>query len=405
MGKIHLFIISMLFSTLINGQITINGDFSDWASIPVLINDATGDGSNGWDFDNVYVTDDATNVYFRIQTTSSVAGTKTLYLLISVDPQNEPSTRTGLSYGWWDNGYDFMIQYSPANVTLYRHTGDSDGWDWENGGSNSQKWKQTDGSDDFSDIEISVSKNDLDQPNISGWSTGSQNKIAVMTFVDDGSFGEEAGSGSNHGGVTYTMQNGVLPVELITFTAQINNNNVTLLWKTATEINNHGFYVERLSNPLGNQPPGNNENWKILSFVEGYGNSNSLQEYSFKDTTVNKTGAYYYRLKQTDINGSYKYSKTIEVNFSKPATFKLCQNYPNPFNPTTLIEYSLPEADFVKINVYDILGNLVKKLTNEYKPAGNYSVSFDGSNLSSGVYYYIIQAGIFKNVKKMLLIK
>jgi hypothetical protein len=88
-----------------------------------------------------------------------------------------------------------------------------------------------------------------------------------------------------------------------------------------------------------------------------------------------------------------------------PTVYSLSQNYPNPFNPETQIKYALPKAGQVKIVVYDLLGAEIATLVNENKPAGNYNVTFNGSNLASGVYFYKITSGQFTDVKKMLLIK
>ena len=85
--------------------------------------------------------------------------------------------------------------------------------------------------------------------------------------------------------------------------------------------------------------------------------------------------------------------------------FDLSQNYPNPFNPTTKIEYSIPITSFVTLKVYDILGREVATLVNEEKFSGNYKVVFDGSDLSSGIYFYKIQAGNYSSVKKMVLLQ
>ncbi|MDQ3019125.1 MAG: T9SS type A sorting domain-containing protein [Bacteroidota bacterium] len=85
--------------------------------------------------------------------------------------------------------------------------------------------------------------------------------------------------------------------------------------------------------------------------------------------------------------------------------YSLEQNSPNPFNPTTTINYQLPVAGFTSINVFDIAGRLVSTLVNEFKVQGSYNVTFDGSNLSSGVYYYKIETEGFTNIKKMILIK
>ncbi len=88
-----------------------------------------------------------------------------------------------------------------------------------------------------------------------------------------------------------------------------------------------------------------------------------------------------------------------------PETYSISQNYPNPFNPSTKIQFSLPEASNVKVKIYDVLGREVARLVNEYKNAGTYTVNFNASNLSSGIYFYSLEAGDFHTVKKMTLLK
>jgi hypothetical protein len=88
-----------------------------------------------------------------------------------------------------------------------------------------------------------------------------------------------------------------------------------------------------------------------------------------------------------------------------PTSFSLLQNYPNPFNPNTVISYSLPKSEFVTIKVFDASGKVIKTLVNEQKSADYYQVSFDGTGLSSGVYFYSIRAGDFFQTKKMILVK
>ena len=92
-------------------------------------------------------------------------------------------------------------------------------------------------------------------------------------------------------------------------------------------------------------------------------------------------------------------------NQQLPKEYSLNQNYPNPFNPQTKIEYSIPKDDFVTVKIYNLLGREVMILENEYKKSGSYKITFDGANLSSGVYYYKISAGNFEQVRKMILIK
>ena len=105
--------------------------------------------------------------------------------------------------------------------------------------------------------------------------------------------------------------------------------------------------------------------------------------------------------------GKEEYGRYVGVSEKKPLPDKymLSQNYPNPFNPNTTISYTMAKSGPVTIKVYDLLGNEVKTLVNEYKLAGNYSVNFDASKLSSGVYIYRITAGDFTTSKKMAVVK
>jgi hypothetical protein len=100
----------------------------------------------------------------------------------------------------------------------------------------------------------------------------------------------------------------------------------------------------------------------------------------------------------TPISGISKIEETAN-------SYSLAQNFPNPFNPVTKINYSIPKSSNVIINIYDILGQKVESLVNEKQNAGIYSVDFDGSKLSSGIYYYKIEAGEFTSVRKMTLVK
>ena len=191
-----------------------------------------------------------------------------------------------------------------------------------------------------------------------------------------------------------------LPVELSSFSATTIGSIVKLSWQTATEINNYGFEVERKSNVNGQM----SDEWTKIGFVNGNGNSNSPKNYSFVDDNVT-AGIYSYRLKQIDNDGQFEYSKAIEIGLTASDKFELSQNYPNPFNPNTSIKFTLSEAGNVKLKVYNLLGQEVKTLANEYKEAGAYTINFDASNLTSGMYIYKIEAGSFTQTRKMTLIK
>jgi hypothetical protein len=88
-----------------------------------------------------------------------------------------------------------------------------------------------------------------------------------------------------------------------------------------------------------------------------------------------------------------------------PTSYALAQNYPNPFNPTTTINYALPEQAFVRLTVYNVLGQEIATLVNETQDAGSRSVEFNANNLPSGLYFYKISAGNFSDMKKMILLK
>jgi hypothetical protein len=105
--------------------------------------------------------------------------------------------------------------------------------------------------------------------------------------------------------------------------------------------------------------------------------------------------------------GAYEYTDVNSVSTINqiPDEFKLLQNYPNPFNPTTKIGFRIVDFGFVSLKVYDVLGNDVANLINEYKPAGNYEIKFDASELSSGIYFYQLKSGSFSQTKRMLLLK
>jgi len=96
---------------------------------------------------------------------------------------------------------------------------------------------------------------------------------------------------------------------------------------------------------------------------------------------------------------------SVGNKYELPTHFILYQNYPNPFNPSTRIKYSISKRSFVTLNIYDILGKEIATLVDEEKPVGNYEVEFKGNNLSSGVYFYKMQAGSFIDTKKFILIK
>jgi len=204
-----------------------------------------------------------------------------------------------------------------------------------------------------------------------------------------------------------------VPVELISFTAESEGDDVILNWQTATEANNSGFEILRCAQ---NDRMG----WKTIGYKQGNGTTTEPMSYTFTDENIDPD-SYQYRLKQIDFDGSFTYSDIIEVEVNSLTEFALEQNYPNPFNPTTKIKFTIPsviasgtkQSQLVTLKVYDILGNEVATLVNEEKQAGSYEVEWDASKIPSGVYFYQLKSGnsgsssgqAFVQTKKIILLK
>ena len=190
------------------------------------------------------------------------------------------------------------------------------------------------------------------------------------------------------------LYTGPLPVELVSFSARISDTEIILNWLTATEVNNYGFEIQRSVKA---------DNWEVLGFVEGHGNSNSPKEYNFLDSEINAAGTYSYRLKQIDNDGTYEFSKVIEVNFGSPIKFELNQNYPNPFNPSTTISFTLPRSGNVALKVFNSIGEEVVTLTDGFIEAGVYTFNFNAKGLPSGMYISQLSTPEKTQARKMIL--
>ena len=201
-----------------------------------------------------------------------------------------------------------------------------------------------------------------------------------------------------------------LPVELTSFSAIPKGNSIELNWRTATEVNNYGFDVERSNPPLNPLPRGEVKKWQKIGFVPGHGNSNTPIDYSFVDKNPVGATSFYYRLKQIDVDGKYEYSDALLVKLNVPDKAELMQNSPNPFNPSTSIKFFIPNQSDVIIKVYDLLGREVTTLISKNMSKGFHIVFWNGrdkygNQASSGVYLYRLTAGNFTETKKMTLLK
>jgi hypothetical protein len=187
----------------------------------------------------------------------------------------------------------------------------------------------------------------------------------------------------------------VVPVELTSFSANVNDGTVVLEWSTATELNNSGFEIERKSQ---------NSDWNRIGFVTGSGSTTEIRKYSYSDNSVT-SGNYSYRLKQVDFDGTFEYSQEVNVDVTPSMDYALQQNYPNPFNPTTKIRFTVPEASAVKLTVFNAIGEAVKDLVNNYYEVGSHEVIFNASNFASGIYFVRMESGSFVSTRKITLMK
>jgi hypothetical protein len=209
-----------------------------------------------------------------------------------------------------------------------------------------------------------------------------------------------------------------LPITLSSFAARVlgGNRGVRLEWTTLSEVNNYGFRVQRRSS--------GDSAWTELpgSFQPGGGTTHEPRHYAWTDSTV-RSGAWSYRLKQIDLDGTVWYSEGVEVEFPTsvgeeelPTVYALHQNYPNPFNPSTRVGYDLPALSRVSVRVYDLLGRTVATLVEGTSEAGRHVAEWKGLNdaglvVPSGVYFVRMEAkavngnGHHTAVRKMVLMK
>lgn len=191
---------------------------------------------------------------------------------------------------------------------------------------------------------------------------------------------------------------GLLPVELSSFTAHLKSGMAQLKWRTATEVNNYGFEVQR---SFGR------DEWEAIAFVHGHGTTNSPRSYSYDDKLpVRSTSEICYRLRQIDRDGSEEYSPIVMVRNAAQTTFGIADAFPNPFNPSTTLSLNLEEENPVTLKLHDVTGREVMTvLDNALLTAGSHSVLIQAPSLPSGRYLVVMTAGTQHSVYPILLSK
>lgn len=197
-----------------------------------------------------------------------------------------------------------------------------------------------------------------------------------------------------------------LPIEIASFTGRVEDNQYAVMdWATLSEVDNFGFEVQKSTEALTKYTTIPN------SFIAGHGTTNVRQIYSYRDVTA-KEGVWYYRLKQTDLDGTPHYTEGLRLEIPAksttdeiPTVVSLAQNFPNPFNPTTAIRYSLPTDMQIDLQVYNALGETVADLVHGMEKAGFYEVTFGSPLLPSGIYFCRLRAGGAVQTRRLLLLR
>lgn len=198
----------------------------------------------------------------------------------------------------------------------------------------------------------------------------------------------------------------VLPVELSDFKATALTSAIRLDWQTATELNNHGFNVERRV--------AGDESWNDLTFVEGAGTSNQARDYNYVDGNVSDNVTYQYRLRQVDLDGSINYSGVREARINAGVTggaiTELMQNTPNPAATHTNIPFVVAQNEMVSIEISDVYGNVVRTMQVDAKGGVTSSVDWDltdseGNRVANGTYIYKLIGANVSQSRKLTVIR
>jgi hypothetical protein len=210
-----------------------------------------------------------------------------------------------------------------------------------------------------------------------------------------------------------------LPVELISFTAKAGDKQVILTWSTASEINNMGFILERAQEKYGSYTQ--IAHYKTHDALKASQNSSQQKNYQYTDHYVYNDITYWYKLIDVDRNGRQTEKATLSAmpnanghafnpsaDGYTPQRYTLGQNTPNPFNPSTIIRFNIPEDNFIKLSVYNLVGQKIKSLVQDWLPAGTHCIHWDGINekgekVPSGIYFYTLMCDQFFASKKMIL--
>jgi hypothetical protein len=217
---------------------------------------------------------------------------------------------------------------------------------------------------------------------VDGGGNGTTNSPSLTEFPSNGSTGGATGE------ISTSLCDLPLPVQLVSFSARRMNTDIILRWKTATEIDNYGFEIQRRC--------GDGE-WCVIGFVPGSGSTSAPQSYSFSDRSSpgnGLRGILEYRLRQIDRNGNSAFSGTAAIDGQEYASAPTLSMAPHPVTTAANLEFSLDRKETVTLTVYNLLGDEVRRLVrNEVYDAGPHVIPFHRESISSGIYFFRLTAG------------
>lgn len=183
----------------------------------------------------------------------------------------------------------------------------------------------------------------------------------------------------------------LLPVELSSFKASLEDKSIILDWTTETETNNAGFEIERSMDGII---------FEKMKFIHGKGTTTTTQQYTFRDNKIKSATQYYYRLRQVDFDGKFKYSNIIAIKSSSaPISTKV---FPNPAHNSINLQVNTSNNTFIDLTIYDMSGKIVKEIRKETSDELN-TLTLDTSNWSNGSHYIKIKTDQNVSYEKVLI--
>ncbi len=298
------------------------------------------------------------------------------------------------------NGFLRIMEFRPSENKIYVSTYSPSLDQFETDGNSEFVLDYDMGSEAFQEIDV-----------LTGVSSGSNATLDLSSLSGETEYQWYVQVSDGYNTVTSpiwsftTEEDNPLPIFLSSFTATRTELGIHLEWIVESEIENAGFLIEKSRDSV-NGPFTPIASYEYMDELRGRGNASNRKTYSFVDRDIQSGQTYFYRLADVSTNGVVTYHEAIGINMSGIILkFKLQQNYPNPFNPLTTISYSIPKDDLVNLKIYNLLGQELAVLVNEFQKAGIYSVNFNARELASGFYFYTLKTGNLTATRRMLLIE